>query len=82
MCIRDRFKVRSVKKYKTKSGEVHFDLKVLFDYVSHESFPLLGLQKAAGLEEETLQGLKEIFLKFDTDMDGVITMDQVAFRPW
>ena len=43
-----------------------------------------GLQKAAGLEEETLQGLKEIFLKFDTDMDGVMTMDQVGTwrRTW
>ena len=75
--------MRSVKKYKTKSGEVHFDLKVLFDYVSLGSFPL-GPQKAAGLEEETLQGLKEIFLKFDTDMDGVMTMDQVGTwrSPW
>ena len=43
-----------------------------------------GPQKAAGLEEETLQGLKEIFLKFDTDMDGVMTMDQVGTwrSPW
>jgi len=54
-----------VKKYKTRNGEIVHELVVLFDY------------KAAGLSEPVLQGLKEIFLKFDTDKDGVLTLDQV-----
>lgn len=62
---RDLSKVKSVKKYKTRNGEVVHELVVLFDY------------KEAGLSESVLQGLKEIFLKFDTDKDGVITLDQV-----
>merc|ERR1712012_699556 len=59
---RDLSKVKSVKKYKTRNGEIVHELVVLFDY------------KAAGLSEPVLQGLKEIFLKFDTDKDGVLAL--------
>ena len=78
---RDLSKVKSVKKYKTRNGEIVHELVVLFDYVRHfknnlifvrspfdlSLFDLGFNQKAAGLSEPVLQGLKEIFLKFDTD---------------
>ena len=78
---RDLSKVKSVKKYKTRNGEIVHELVVLFDYVRHfknnlifvrspfdlSLFDLSFNQKAAGLSEPVLQGLKEIFLKFDTD---------------
>ena len=108
---RDLSKVKSVKKYKTRNGEVVHELVVLFDYVGlfledifwvwydrPEIYSLISSergryilkymfginlkkyitrkrhkiyiwynQREAGLSESVLQGLKEIFLKFDTD---------------
>ena len=67
---RDLSKVKSVKKYKTRNGEVVHELVVLFDYVRKlktDVFDFWYHQKEAGLSESVLQGLKEIFLKFDTD---------------
>ena len=65
--IRDMSKVKCIKRSKDKSGEEKIEYVVLFDFESPEW----------DLTEETVTDLKEIFIMFDTDVDGVITIDQV-----
>ena len=45
-------------------------------------FPLFELQEDPqwNLSEEILIDLKEIFMMFDTDVDGLLTIDQVITR--
>merc|ERR1711953_801474 len=64
---RDLSKVKCIKRSKDKNGEEQIELLVLFDFEDPKW----------DLNEEIIGDLKEIFLMFDSDVDGVLTIDQV-----
>ena len=76
--------MKCIKRSKDKNGEDKIDLLVLFDFVRVEIFLLfcnLAINKEDpkwDLNEEIIGDLKEIFLMFDSDVDGVLTLDQVC----
>jgi len=66
---RDMTNVRCVKKSKDKNGEEQFELLVLFDIEEPEW---------AVLSEDVVADCKEIFTLFDTDNDGVLTLEEAS----
>merc|ERR1712012_1313977 len=64
---RDLTGVRCVKKRRDKNGDIQHDLRVLFDYTSPEW----------NLTTEEVLDLKELFMIYDSDKDGVLTFVQV-----
>ena len=82
--IRDLSTVKCIKRSKDKSGEEKIEYVVLFDFVSFKSAYIQYLtpkffkeDKQWDLTEEIVADLKEIFILFDTDTDGVLTIEQV-----
>jgi len=65
---RDMTKVRCVKKSKDKNGEEQFELLVLFDVEEPQW----------ALSEDVVTDCKEIFTLFDTDNDGVLTLEEAS----
>jgi len=65
---RDMTNVRCVKKSKDKNGEEQFDLAVLFDVEDPKW----------ALTEDNVAECKEIFMLFDKDQDGVLTLEEAA----
>jgi len=64
---RDMSTVKCIKRSKDKNGEEQIEYMVQFDYEAPQW----------DLTEENVMDLKEIFIMFDTDVDGVISIDQV-----
>ena len=77
--------MKCIKRSKDKNGEEQIDLLVLFDFVRVKIFSGCKPSKFFNqedpkwdLNEEIIGDLKEIFLMFDSDVDGVLTLDQVC----
>ena len=82
--IRDLSKVKCVKRSKDKNGEEHIELLVLFDFVRVRIIHRINILRSYyqedpkwDLTEEIIEDLKEIFLMFDSDVDGVLSLEQV-----
>ena len=76
--------VKCVKKVRDKNGDVRHDLKVLFDYV--RNYLIVRIMSSIfyykenpqwNLTTEEVLDLKELFMIFDTDHDGVLTFSQL-----
>jgi len=61
--------VRCVKKSKDKNGDEQFELLVLFDVEEAQW---------SALSEDVVSDCKEIFTLFDTDNDGVLTLEEAS----
>merc|ERR1711872_113321 len=65
--IRDLTNVKCVRRSKDKNGEEKIELLVLFDWESPD----------CNLNEDIINDMKELFMMFDTDQDGVISLGQI-----